>query len=154
MLWPRAWWRRHPWKRRQERLLLGGCGCGLEDEPHGCGLEEPARMQGWSWGVQHRCWQRRGRPGGGTRHILFAVVLFECMKKLFVQSCMAIGLGGALHCGVGDGRGSHGALLYCNNEGGDRSCHFSKSAQSASIATNWLEDVGRGAFLHCPNHHL
>ncbi len=63
---------------------------------------------------------------------------------------MAIGVGGALRCGVGDGRGSRGALLYCNNEGGARSRHFSKSAQSALIATNWLEDVGGGAFCIAP----
>jgi hypothetical protein len=64
------------------RLLWGGCGCSLKDEPRGCGLKEPAWMQGWSWGAWHRCWQWRGQPRGGTRHILFTVVLFQYMKRV------------------------------------------------------------------------
>jgi hypothetical protein len=63
---------------------------------------------------------------------------------------MAIGVGGALRCGVGDGQGSRGALLYCNNKGGARSRHFSKSARSTSIAANWLENVGGGALCIAP----
>ena len=88
-------------------------------------------------------------------------VCSSAWKGLLVQSTAVVGdfqeydgfscVTGVCHCGVGEVQRSCGAPQFCSNTGGARrSCHFLKRARSASIAANWLEDVGGDAFHIVP----